>query len=402
MKDFIYQTNKNDCGFAAIKMLLAITYKNSSYLYLPTNKRENEQYTLLELKEIAKSHGLLLAGYQISDVSHLPNNKKPFIIAKKGEGNNKHAILVKRMYKKYSYIYDPNEGKKYISNKELFNGIDDKMEMLIVETSHEINTPDIKTNLVSSKDKTWLLICELGSVFAYFISAYFIKPNKHFLYPMILAVVGVILAMIYKIYTLNYMKKFDEEYISITYDNDYKIREEKYRLLHATKEGLFSNIYQIVLYISSALAVNVVLIIENYYAVFIIIASTLLTFIEVLVINPRIKKKMKEIEIDEKFMLDNKELNKDEYENAYNDIKERSYKVAKKVEMKKILSLFILLILTIFMSGIFEQANVYYVLFYFTFCLFTYTSFSNAFNMAEKNKDNIINETKFLNLINKK
>ena len=53
MKYFIYQGNDHDCGFAALKMLLANLAKDKSYLYIP-KPAKREYYTLEDLNDIAK------------------------------------------------------------------------------------------------------------------------------------------------------------------------------------------------------------------------------------------------------------------------------------------------------------------------------------------------------------
>ena len=58
MKNFVYQINRNECGYASLKMLLAIVLRDDDYLYLPHQENKNHQYDLLELKEIANPEAI--------------------------------------------------------------------------------------------------------------------------------------------------------------------------------------------------------------------------------------------------------------------------------------------------------------------------------------------------------
>ena len=57
-----YQGNDHDCGFAALKMLLANKVHNKSYLYIkkPSKKKD---YTFQDLIRIAKSYGFVLSSF---------------------------------------------------------------------------------------------------------------------------------------------------------------------------------------------------------------------------------------------------------------------------------------------------------------------------------------------------
>ena len=59
MKYFIFQGNDHDCGFAALKMYLAILAKDRSYLYIPKPSKR-EYYDLFEIANLSKSYGVEL------------------------------------------------------------------------------------------------------------------------------------------------------------------------------------------------------------------------------------------------------------------------------------------------------------------------------------------------------
>ena len=401
MKDFVFQTNQNECGFASLKMLLAIVQKDSNYLYLPRLNDDNHQYSLLELKEIAKTSGVLLSGYIINNEHDLLNLKTPFIFVKTLASGCKHAVLVKKIYKSFAYIYDPALGKKIVLSKKYF-AISSGVEVLTVEShSFALRNFEIKP-LMNNKDKIKILLFEILAVFSYFLSAFFIQKQFDIIIPVILMVAGALLAIVYKASSFTVMKRFDEEYITYTYHPSLKKREENYRLMHKTKSGLLNTTCNIVVTLSSALLVNVILILQNTFTVFVILSSGVLVLIDVMFISPRIKNKSNDLEILERSTLDNEKLSEDQYLNNYSEIKDSTYKIARLVGLKQIIMYFILLILTVLLSQLTGNKDIYFIIFHFAMCMFTYISLDNVYKMVDTNKENQINQVKFYNLINEK
>jgi len=399
MKDFIYQINKNECGFACIKMLLASLYKDSRYLYLPHKKPLNEKYTLLELKDIAKEYGLVLSGYIVKYPDELIRSKRPYILVTKLENGNGHCVLVKKSYKKFSYIYDPAIGKKLVLNSKLFSDCPNGFEVLQFEGLNKMSFKYEINDLISFKNKALLMTVEVLAILSYFIGAYFVDQKFNFIYPIIFVVVGVLFAVIYKSQAYIILKKFDDDYIRFTYDPNLRLRRRNYLLMHKTKSGLLTSTNKIVLSLSSALAVNTILILQNYYSIFVLLSSAIIVLIDYLLIVPIVRKRASNLEYLESNLLTKDPLDEESYLSSYQTIKEKTYKIAGIIDMKKMIEIFILLIVTFFMSAMTNNANIYFVLFYFAMCLFTFTSLDNAFLTIEKNKENIINQTKFYELI---
>ena len=399
MNDFIYQTNLNECGFACLKMLLASVHKDERYLYIPNYKNE-DKYNLLELRERAKKEGLFLTGYLIKSKNDLPKNKM-FILIKKSVSGGSHALLIKKVLKYYSYVYDPCLGKKWIKNSVLYEDVSTGYEILVNEGHTTLEFKYQVQPLLSKKENAALICLESLAILSYFFSAYFVDKNSHFLYPIILVSIGVVFAIAHKAYSYKVLERFDDNYIKYTYDQDKKTREINYRLMHSTKSGLFTSTNSFILSFMSAIAVNTILVLNNYYSIFVLLSSSILVLFDVAFITPKIKKEMQDLDVKEKQYLAIENISKNEYENDYSEIKQITYKIARQIDLKKIVMIFALLIITFAMSAITNNADIYFVLFYFAMCLFTFTSFSNCADMLEKNKDNIINRTKFYDLINK-
>lgn len=401
MKNFVYQINRNECGYASLKMLLAIVLKDDDYLYLPHQENKNHQYDLLELKEIAKANGVLLAGYIINNQHDLLNLKAPFIFIKTLANGSKHAVVVKKMNKTFATILDPALGKKTVLSKKYFE-INNNVEVLTVESHSFVSHSFSITPLLENKDLIKIISMEILAVMSYFLSAYFLGKEFDMIIPIILMGVGALFAILYKVIGFSVMKKFDEQYIEYTYHKDKRKREENYRLLHKTKSGLLSTTSNIILTLSSALLINVILILQNTYAVFIIISTGILILFDLAFISPRIKNKSYDLEELERTTLEKEDMSEEEYLNNYNEIKENTYKIARLIDLKKIIMYFILLVVTVVFSRLTGNTDVYFVIFHFAMCMFTYVSLDNVYKMLDTSKENQINQVKFYNLINEK
>ncbi|MCQ2786867.1 MAG: cysteine peptidase family C39 domain-containing protein [Bacilli bacterium] len=314
MKDFVYQINQNECGYASLKMLLAIVLKDSSYLFLPHHEDKNHQYDLLELKEIAKANGVLLAGYVINNQHDLLNLKTPFIMVRTLANGGKHAVVVKKIYKGFATIYDPALGKKTVSTKKYF-ALNHNVEVLSVESHSFVSrTFDIRP-LLTNKERAKNITCEVLAIMCYFFAAYFLGKEMDMIIPLVLMVVGALFAIIFKGVSISTMKRFDEEFIEFTYSNNLVKREENYRLMHKTKSGLLNSTSNMILTLSSSLLINIILILQNIVAVYIIISSLVLVLIDAAFIDPWIKNKSYDLEELESRTLKKPNLTKEEYFN---------------------------------------------------------------------------------------
>ncbi|MCQ2796013.1 MAG: cysteine peptidase family C39 domain-containing protein [Bacilli bacterium] len=399
MKDFVYQINQNECGYASLKMLLAIVLKDSAYLFLPHHEDKNHQYDLLELKEIAKANGVLLAGYIINNQHDLLNLKTPFIMVKTLANGGKHAVVVKKIYKSLAIVYDPALGKKTVRTKKYFS-LNHNVEVLQVESHSFVSrTFDMKP-LLSNKERAKNITCEVLAIMFYFFATYFLGKEFDIIIPLVLMVIGALFSIIFKGVSISTMKRFDEEFIEFTYSNNLTKREENYRLMHKTKSGLLNSTTNIILTLSSSLLINVILILQNTIAVYIIISSLALVVIDAAFIDPWIKNKSYDLEKLESSILKKENLTKEEYLNNYSEIKDMTYKIARLVGLKRLIGYFILLILTLVLSRMSGSVDIYFVIFHFTMCMFTYVSLDNVYKMVDTSKENQINQVKFHNLIN--
>ena len=399
MKDFIYQVDEKECGYAVIKMLLASVNKNENFLYLPRFNNTNEAYSLFELIAFAKKYQLLLSAYQIKGINALLNERAPFIYIKTLPDNSFHAILIKKKWRYFSYVYDPAIGKKIMLNKKVFNDSEIGANILNVEAVQLTSLNLIAPKLIANKDQSIILLLNIISLSCFFFSAYFINDNDFMFLPIFLIAVGVIIAIIHRVFIYKAMQKFDDNFIAYTFSNDKAIREDNYRLMHKVKASLFTSYSRLIISLFTALAINLILILKDKRAIVVLLISLIMALIDNFLITPIAKKKSEEIVRKERELLSEAKKSQEDYINEYNEIKEATYSVTKRLDYKRIIIYFCLLMVVFIMSYLVHEMNVYFILFYMMTSIFSYDNFINAFKISDENKENTINQTKFKHLI---
>lgn len=121
MKYSCLQESSSDCGFCALKVLLANLNNDSNYLSLENKKQGS--YSMLDIKKLALEYKLELEGYKVEDSSLLSTLTFPFICQIK-RGKENHFVIVEKIKKGIFYVFDPSIGSLEINESiflELFN-----------------------------------------------------------------------------------------------------------------------------------------------------------------------------------------------------------------------------------------------------------------------------------------
>ena len=108
---YIPQVQKDDCGFACLKMVLANINKDKNYLFMQ-QKEEHGAYSYSDLMKLAKKEGVNLEALKITEKSELNNcTSFPFIASVALKNGAKHAVVVTKVRWKRVYLLDPSRGK---------------------------------------------------------------------------------------------------------------------------------------------------------------------------------------------------------------------------------------------------------------------------------------------------
>lgn len=148
MKYSCLQESSSDCGFCALKVLLANLNNDSNYLSLENKKQGS--YSMLDIKKLALEYKLELEGYKVEDSSLLYTLTFPFICQIK-RGKENHFVIVEKIKKGIFYVFDPSIGSLEINESiflELFN------QNVLTIKSHE----KFKLNKEKKNINSWLLL----------------------------------------------------------------------------------------------------------------------------------------------------------------------------------------------------------------------------------------------------
>lgn len=107
MKYHCLQLEKEDCGFACLKMMLAYHAKNRDYLRL-TQQEHHGPYSMYDLYEEGRKFHFRLEGYEIESYDKL---RLPCILLIETEGSN-HYVLLEKIGRKKAFFFDPACGEE--------------------------------------------------------------------------------------------------------------------------------------------------------------------------------------------------------------------------------------------------------------------------------------------------
>ena len=376
---YIPQTQKDDCGFTCLKIMLANINKDKNYLFLPQDD-DHGPYSYQELISLAKEHGLNLEAIKTTEKASLSSGKEfPFIACITLKNGALHAVLVIKTTEKYVIYIDPKKGKMKKKTSE-FIGIWDGTGLIIEsyekrKCSYKIADP------MTISSKVFLGIIQLiVGLFAVF-GVYFIKDDTPIYVPAIFLSLAIVTELILKAISYRIMKKLDAHYFSEGVIPDKGFRNyiekyEKYKSLSLTSPMNY------ILILVFSLALLAVILLNDKRNALLVLVPLLLACIDSLVVDPYLRKKKAEIDEQEedldnaKDALELKEKVKKVHDKAYNygytDLAVRYLYAG---------AIILTTLLTMRLCGI---SSFPYIIFYSCISLTLFKSISELFSYGEK------------------
>lgn len=261
MSYYIKQIGTKDCGFASLKMLLAIVYKNKNYLYYSQTKKD-EAYSLLDLMNIANKENVHLKGYKyVNKDTFFRINKLPCLVVLKVD-NSLHMVLIKKITKRSVLIYDPKKGIYKIKKddfKNLWNG-----EILEIE---EVGRTNFKCSYLSPiplRYKIFSYFFQILSLVTILGAMFFSDSNYSFFIPLLLLLSFIISEIAYKKLLISSMKYFDSSMIDKIFDSRKKFYKDKYIEMNKFKSLFIGRPIQIINAVVVVIAGGVILGLNSY------------------------------------------------------------------------------------------------------------------------------------------
>ena len=288
---FIQQTQKDDCGFACLKMILATLHKDKNYLFLPQDESHG-LYSYAELIKIGKEHGVNFQPLKAMEKEGLINcSTFPFLATITLDEGVKHAVVVIKVKKKVTYI-DPRSGKVTVSFKkfiEIWDGTG-----LFPESYEKMKYPYEVMEPIKTSSKVFLsLIQIIAGIFA-ILGVYFIKDDPKTRGPALFLALAIITELVMKAIAYSIMKKldnyfFDEYRIPKKNYKDYIKRYEEYKRVSLSSP---MNFLLIALFTLGLVAIVLLNDINN---IMLVVVPLVLALFDAIFIAPMMKKKKHEI-----------------------------------------------------------------------------------------------------------
>ena len=376
---YIKQIGEKDCGFTALKMLLATIHKDRNYLFY----REFEKDYSLSLKniiDIAKKENVNLEGFNYQNKEALFKEKPKYSLAIIEDNNKLHMVFVKKIKNNSIILYDPEYGKIKYSKKEFiqkWNG-----QILIVK-NYLKKKFDVK---IRNSEKIHNLIFSLLIVISHVLfltSLYFVKSNNNFLIPLLIFLAYLLFNLFIENSLINLMYKIDKNIkkILINRKND---RYKTYVDLTNYKVNYFTRNINITNSIMTFLSGCFILGINSYLNLIIILIILFIKILISLLFNNMKKKKKIELIKLENSLKNNQNFN----DKDYDKITKNTYDILRIEEVSKIITIGLIFFITILLTSFQKTITLNFLLFHFFAFLFLNDSLDKLFIYFLDPKDN--------------
>lgn len=401
MKYVSYQANGSDCGFVALKMLLAILSENRNYLDLAKPEDKLGSFSFKELIDIASMYGVTLKGYKDEEKFIGHTMKLPcIVILNSGDNRYKnHAVTIYKVDEKSVYYLDPKEGDEKMSISE-FNEIYTG-NILEVEKNNIIKYKAKRERYIARSSWFGLHLASIISVFTLLLGSLFIEEETYPFFPLLFIVLFAIGVFLEKWSMLKMMKQFDNKYFE-TYIG-YGRRHEREKRLRQYLD--FKNLYFLIPYseiseLAIITAIMFILIMNHLVNAIAIVIVIVLVFIDYLT---KKSKKAKDIEKEEKELFVEID-NESEYAFEMHHLMDRSNKFALDLSFNEVMIKFAIAILSFGLMLYLKEFNANFVIFHFFMLSLIYDHLNKMVDANDKREDYQKAKARFdeIILVNKK
>ena len=392
---YIPQVTKSGCGFACLKMLLAIVRKDERYLYLSEDESHGS-YSYQDLLEIAQRYEVTLTGIKYPDKSDLRHFKDfPLILTVQRENQSPHAVLALKMRGHRIKISDPEKGTYWQSIDKLIKEWDGTaLAISHIEdcpfTLRQVDAKDTRGEVIS------YILQALAAIFIA-LATFFVKPEGSFLFPLLFCAASLVCEIILRMMLLKRMQKYDKylrRFLPYVYRKDYYEfykRGQEYKASALTM-GLNFLFYFLVV----VLIVVVSLINSLTYAVSIGIAL-ICALINAAILFPYQKSVNRELASQENELRKIKE--QEDMELKVKSLEVKSYRFAYYEFASKVVVGALFLLSSFLMCRIEKTFTITNLVFYTCVSYLIYQYLVPLFSYDQKVSDNMVNKVRINNLV---
>ena len=389
MKYFIYQGSDHDCGFAALKMLLAILAKDKSYLYIPKPSKR-EYYNLNDLVDLSKTYNLNLEanGCTKDYYDHLVIPSLTLI-------DENHVVLIKKKYKNKLIVYDPDAGVVKMKKDEFLrrwrcvvlepiscDGI------LKIDRNRQQILP-LKLNVLSS-------IVSLFSAAVLIGTFYLLNKAENFVYSLIFLGLFVVTQIIEKCILYKQVYTFDREYIPKYFGIKKNCTRDKYIKYNEFKKQFFTSNRNTLASVLLAFTITFLLCFNEFRNIFVLLALILLKLLELITFGKGSEGGKRRIaELETQGFKDEETLSVYAMEASI-----KADKVMFSNGIKEIFYIFLSFVFALTMMFITNNIGCNFVIFHFVMYYAGFVSYNQLLNNLSNRKENAKMERRFFDSCN--
>lgn len=384
MKNFCYQGSEHDCGYASLKMLLAIISKNKNYLYLP-KENECDTYSLLDLIEIAATHQVNLGGYEM-EFNKIHDQKLPLII----EVRKNHLVVLTKVKNGIYYINDPSEGKLRMKGEELANLYSGH----VLRVENENLNREYKTEKPRLVPKTYTYVhIAVGALVVLMLGLDFYLMNLSENIPFIfMLIMFLILVEVFENWYLVKMSDyFDSTYIPLYFRKQQHQNSEEYQRYLGVKVGLFNNSKSLVVYASLAIILGVLISINDPRNLLVIAIIMLYKAVEKYLTQFKDQERIRELSEGEAGAFDHQK----EAVSTLLDLNKKANKHALSLTTRNCFFQLVLMFLTLFMMILSKTMSANYAVFHFGIYFVIGQGVTLIFDRITNHQDRVKSVTQF-------
>ena len=283
MNYFIFQGNDHDCGFAALKMLMAHLNHNKSYLYVKKLRRKDA----LTVKDICKEagyYGLVLSSYSCDD-DYYEQLKTPSLTLIR----DNHVVMVKKVTKKKITYLDPEFGKITLK-KDQFLSIWCRI-VIEVEKSYMTKMPKIRRSILPLRLRVLEAATSLISAGILIATFYLLNNQENAMFSLLFLLLFITSQIIENIIISKEINFFDYHYIEPYFSRRKNQTKLSYLEFIGFKQNYFTNSRTLLSSILVAFMITFLLCLNDFRNVFALLALVLIKILDMLIFSKSYEEK---------------------------------------------------------------------------------------------------------------
>ena len=386
---FCYQGNDNDCGFASLKMLLAVTNKNEGYLRLEkTTKRDN--YSFADLISIASDYGLSLTAYRYSKEEEV-SIKAPFLALL----DQNHLVLITSINSFAVTVSDPSLGIVVLKRGEFekrWSG-----DTLEVKRFQQIAYVKDKVQFQKRSSKLFSFTFSILSLSSLLAGLFFVKDNSYIFVPIIFLSLFIVIELLEKWHIIKQVNLFDERFVPLYFYDSKNISKKELLDYSEFKKMYFTFDNKILSSILISIVIIVTLIVNNPSNAIAILGILFLNIAFRILFKDRDEAKMREITNSENHLFASPQISSSL---DLLKITKLSNKFAFIITLRRSVFSFMILIISFLMMIVSQEVSVNFIIFHFGIFYLLNNQFDNLVGFIDLKKEYEQGKARFLDKCN--